>query len=122
MLLPKMSQPDSVWLEWVNTEYPYAPGMERWLRTRQPHQRAPVGSRKELDDLRGIRDRSTAVMLARLWVNANRHEASAMREEAPRDPVAQIPPPIDFGYGNLPPPRREPEQQTIGDWASDAYP
>lgn len=79
-MIPRMKATDDEWLRWIDREFPFAPGMERWLITRQPHQRGQVGSRRELEDLRGIRDRSMAVMLARLWLNANRSEARAMSE------------------------------------------
>jgi hypothetical protein len=55
----------SEWSQWVEKNYPYD---ERWRLHLLTRQRKPVvGSRAELDDLRGLLDRSMAADMARLW-------------------------------------------------------
>lgn len=83
MRIPELKSPRSQWSEWVESEYPFDPAWERHLQTRQPHQRAGVGSAEELHDLRGIRDRVLCADLAIMWAGANRNSAFEMRRNPP---------------------------------------
>lgn len=57
----------SEWSEWVEANYPFQERWEKWLGTRQAHRKPIPGSRQELEDLRGVRDRDQTADLARLW-------------------------------------------------------
>jgi hypothetical protein len=62
------------WSKWVEANYPYDPKWNSWLFRRLPHRRHPQGSKRELDDLRGIQDRSQAADFARLWFHLGTSE------------------------------------------------
>ena len=79
MKLPELKDPVEKWHEWLEASYPFTEQWARHLRTRMPDKRAPVGTEKELDDLRGLIDRSQAVDFAQLWVKINPTEAKRIR-------------------------------------------
>jgi hypothetical protein len=56
------------WFEWVNRRYPFDDAWERHLLTRT--ERPQPCSEEQLDDLRGIVDRSLAAMFAELWFHS----------------------------------------------------
>lgn len=85
---------------------------QRWADERYPYDGSDPRRATGFNLLRTVNDRCLAADMALALCRA-------LPPKKP-DPVDSIPPPIDFGYGNQPPPRREPEQQTIGDWAREA--
>jgi hypothetical protein len=98
MKMPFVKELPATWQRWCDEEYPFDPKWESILLHRTTEQRAPVGHPTELNDLRGIRDRELAAMLAPLWANANRIAADQIRRGMPVDTVDRIPPAPDYGY------------------------
>jgi hypothetical protein len=98
MFMPKMREPNEKWLAWIDSEYPFAKGAETFLLTRLPEKRAAAGSRRELNDLRGISDRSLATFLARLWAYRNGDEAISLQTGEPvvERQLRNIPPMQDY--------------------------
>jgi hypothetical protein len=79
MRMPSVKAKRELWSQWVELRYPFDSKWERHLKTRQPHQRPPMGHADELNDLRGMRDRSQAAMFAIFWANANRLAADSLQ-------------------------------------------
>lgn len=119
MKIPDRKATQADWLVWVDAEYPYDRRWEIHLRRRQPHERAPVGSPTELRDLHGVRDREQAAMFAALWLAAQLRHGDQVRYPAEHE-GQPVPPPPGWGAPRQTP-RREPRQQTIGDWANESY-
>lgn len=75
---------DGDWVRWANQHYPFDEQWERYLLTRT--ERPQPGNEKQLDDLRGVRCRSTAATLAELWFRGVEQFESIERERrADRD-------------------------------------
>ncbi len=74
MNAPRPDAPLEGWLTWVNSAYPYSREAERKLAVRGSYQRTDsIASGRMLEDLRGLRDRSTAAYLGSLWVKHEIH-------------------------------------------------
>jgi hypothetical protein len=69
MTEPHQPPADGDWLAWADTHYPFDPKWETILLTRSPEHRATPQSQSELNDLRGLRDRNQAAMMASVWYN-----------------------------------------------------
>jgi hypothetical protein len=67
MSQPQLPPSDGDWLAWCDTFYPFDPKWETILLVRQPDDRATPQSQSELNDLRGIRSREQAALLASVW-------------------------------------------------------
>lgn len=79
-MIPEKPQ-DGDWLAWCDRNYPFDPRWERHLLTRT--ERPKPATEQQLNDLRGIADRSMATHLAQLWFygveNRDRIEAEQKR-------------------------------------------
>lgn len=65
---PEFTAMDSEWVEWVNRRYPFEPKWEKYLLTRDAVERdRSIRDREQLEDIRGLRDRHSAAMLAKLF-------------------------------------------------------
>lgn len=79
-LHPRLNAPQEEWIAWANDRYPF--------------DHSDVRMAKGFNVLRAVEDRVLAGVLARgLCLGLPTKK---------RDPLDDIPPPIDFGYGNEP--------------------
>jgi hypothetical protein len=77
--MPEHKDSQTLWLAWVEQEYPFDARWERYLLKRQSSQRCLAGSPDELRDLHGVRDRELAANFASIWAKANPFAAAAIR-------------------------------------------
>jgi hypothetical protein len=72
------------WRDWADRLYPFDPKWEQYLLTRT--ERPRPGSDDQLRDLCGLRDRTTAALMAELWFRGNERVDDTEREQrADRD-------------------------------------
>lgn len=81
MIEPPQPAPDGMWLDWVDAFYPFDPKWETILIRRQPEERATPQSQSELNDLRGLRDRNQAAMMASVWYNIRKRTAASRAKQ-----------------------------------------
>lgn len=92
MTEPHAPPPDSDCLAWVDQHYPFDPSWETILLRRMPEERATPQTQSELNDLRGIRDREQAALLASIWyrIRANTERQRAKDLGTTRRELADI--------------------------------
>lgn len=77
MIEPRQPPADNDWLTWADQHYPFDPKWETILLKRLPEDRATPQSQSELNDLRGLRDRTQAAMMASVWYNIRKRCAAS---------------------------------------------